>query len=290
MRWIRLWTDETINGTTFTELTAEQRGVWWSLLILAGYSPVPGVICIAPGIPYTRGQMAGFLKLPLDVLTRSIEHLASPEVKKIVINQDGTIAIANWNKYQTEYDRQKGYRRGLQGKVTKKGYTSELQTDVEEEVDVDKEKDKEKPNTTVPQAGPPDVDVVFKHWQKTLNHPQAKLTPERQRKIKIALKTYSAAQLCTAIEGCAKTPHNMGQNDRHEVYDDLCLILRDAAHIERFMRNAESPPKSPAKSANGFGRSHDDGIVADGKRLGILPKVGESMDDYRLRVQQRLGR
>lgn len=137
-------------------------------------------------------------------------------------------------------------------------------------------------NTTVPQAGPPEVDVVFKHWQKTLNHPQAKLTPERERKIKIALKTYSAPQLCKAIEGCSKTPHNMGQNDRHEVYDDISLILRDAAHIERFMRNADSPPK-PAK-VNGFGGKADIDTLA--KSFGLSPKAGESQQQWEQRVMR----
>jgi hypothetical protein len=88
-----------------------------------------------------------------------------------------------------------------------------------------------------------DVKAVFQYWQQKLNHPQAKLTPERQRKISTALKNYSAASLCQAIDGCAVTPHNMGQNDRGEVYDDIELILRDAKHIERFAHNAESPPK-----------------------------------------------
>ena len=93
-----------------------------------------------------------------------------------------------------------------------------------------------------------DTQTVFQHWQQKLNHPHAKLTPERQRKITAALKNYSAASLCLAVDGCAVTPHNMGQNDRGEVYDDISLIVRDAAHIERFIRNAKSPPK-----ANGAG-------------------------------------
>lgn len=88
-----------------------------------------------------------------------------------------------------------------------------------------------------------DVQTVFQHWQQKLNHPQAKLTPERQRKISVALKNYSAASLCQAIDGCSVTPHNLGHNDRGEVYDDISLIVRDAEHIERFMRNAKQPPK-----------------------------------------------
>lgn len=120
MRWIRLWVDDSINGTTFTELNAEHRGVWFTLLLLSGYSPKPGTICIAEGVAYTREQLAAFTKLTLDALNRGIEHLSSKTVGKIVINPDNTISISNWLKYQTEYDRQKGYRRGLQGKVTHK--------------------------------------------------------------------------------------------------------------------------------------------------------------------------
>lgn len=89
---------------------------------------------------------------------------------------------------------------------------------------------------------PSDTQTVFQYWQQKLNHPHAKLTPERQRKISSALKNYSAASLCQAIDGCAVTPHNMGQNDRGEVYDDISLIVRDAAHVERFIRNAKAPP------------------------------------------------
>jgi hypothetical protein len=87
------------------------------------------------------------------------------------------------------------------------------------------------------------VRLVFEHWQKVMNHPRAKLTPERQRKIERSLKNYDAASLCKAIDGCSKTPHNMGKNDRSEVYDDIELILRDASHIERFMRNAANVPR-----------------------------------------------
>jgi hypothetical protein len=122
MRWIRLWVDESINGTTFKELNAEHRGVWWTLLLLAGYSPIPGTICIANGVAYTREQLAAFTQLTLEELNGGIKHLQSDRVNKIKINPDNTITITNWLNYQTEYDRQKGYRRGLQGKVTKKGY------------------------------------------------------------------------------------------------------------------------------------------------------------------------
>lgn len=77
---------------------------------------------------------------------------------------------------------------------------------------------------------------VFEHWRVMLKHPKAKATPERKKLIAKALKTYSVAELQRAISGVTKSPHHMGQNDRNTRYDDLGLILRDAAHVEGFMR------------------------------------------------------
>ena len=80
---------------------------------------------------------------------------------------------------------------------------------------------------------------VFQHWQTVMNHPHAKLDKKRKGKIKQALKLgYSVADLKQAIDGCAKTPFNMGKNDNGQRYDDIGLILRDAAHIDRFINNA----------------------------------------------------
>jgi hypothetical protein len=39
----------------------------------------------------------------------------------------------------------------------------------------------------------------------------------------------------------------MGQNESGVVYDGLDLILRDAEHIERFIRHYDSPPNSKNK-------------------------------------------
>lgn len=77
---------------------------------------------------------------------------------------------------------------------------------------------------------------VFEHWRVTLRHPKARATPERKRIIAKALKTYTVEECQRAITGCSRSPHHMGQNDRNTRYDDLELILRDAKHLEGFMR------------------------------------------------------
>lgn len=94
-----------------------------------------------------------------------------------------------------------------------------------------------------------DVFKVFDFWKITLGHLQAVLDSKRQRLIRQALQSgYSVAQLCDAISGCAKTPHNLGDNDRGQRYDGLHIILRDSDQIERFMRNHHNPPRAPNSS------------------------------------------
>ena len=113
MKWIRLWPDHILNGSTLDELDPGQRGVWFTLLVLAGYSPVPGTICLARGVAYTHEQMAAVLKINEDYLISTIQYLAHKEIEKIIINPDKTISIKNWNRYQSEYERQKPYRFGF---------------------------------------------------------------------------------------------------------------------------------------------------------------------------------
>jgi biotin operon repressor len=92
---------------------------------------------------------------------------------------------------------------------------------------------------------------IFDYWKITMGHPNAKFDPKRKQRIKTALGYgYTLEQLCEAITGCSLTPHNMGHNDRNERYDSIELILRDGAHIDRFIYNAKNPPKFP-QAANG---------------------------------------
>ena len=103
-RWIKLWTQETLYGTTSQELELDEQAIWFKLLALAGDSVEPGKIEVAPGIPMTDGQIAGTVKSPLDVWLRTKQRLQDPDVDKISINQ-GIIHITNWEKYQSEFDR-----------------------------------------------------------------------------------------------------------------------------------------------------------------------------------------
>lgn len=101
------------------------------------------------------------------------------------------------------------------------------------------------PNTkeSKPLSPSGDADRVFEHWQVAMNHPRAVFDSTRRTKVEARLKEgRTVEELCAAVDGCARTPHNMGQNERGEIFDDLELICRNDKQVERFIRNAASPP------------------------------------------------
>lgn len=88
---------------------------------------------------------------------------------------------------------------------------------------------------------------VFEHWRQAMGKDgHAKFKGKRKRVVEARLKDgYTPEQLCAAVDGCRLTPFNMGTNDRGQRYDDLELICRDVAHVERFIQHAQAPPSGP---------------------------------------------
>lgn len=97
-RWVKLWTQETLYGTTTSELTPEQIGIWMLLLCMAGDSPEPGKICIAPNVGMTLEQRAAILKIPADTLEKT--ELELMKHNKISKNGTGIVEVVNFIKYQ----------------------------------------------------------------------------------------------------------------------------------------------------------------------------------------------
>lgn len=85
------------------------------------------------------------------------------------------------------------------------------------------------------------AEQVFDHWvwMTGKNPRRVAFGPDRRRAVDKALALYDIDVLLAAIEGCASHPHNNGDNARGEVYDDLELILRNEAQIERFARRGD---------------------------------------------------
>ncbi len=111
LRWVKLWTQETLYGTTAKELTPDERAVWFGFLCLAGDSPVRGVICVAPGVPYIHSQLSKLLNVPPNLLRKAIQTLIS--TGKIEVSDAG-IAIKNWSHYQADTARVQIHRENKQ--------------------------------------------------------------------------------------------------------------------------------------------------------------------------------
>lgn len=79
---------------------------------------------------------------------------------------------------------------------------------------------------------------VFEYWvdQTWIKRgPRPKLTDPRWRKIALAIYEYGLEEAKMAIRGCTLSSFHMGDNKMRRRYTDIELILRDAAHIERFI-------------------------------------------------------
>jgi len=118
-RWIKLWTQETLYGTTNRELEPAERAVWFGFLALSGDSVEPGKVEVAPNIPFTNEQLVKLLNVPMDILLSAKDKMI--QCHKITTNGD-IITINNWETYQSNYERTKIYPR----KSTTKSTTSKV--------------------------------------------------------------------------------------------------------------------------------------------------------------------
>ena len=87
-----------------------------------------------------------------------------------------------------------------------------------------------------------DINHLFVFWKEAMNKSGAtKLDSKRKAAIKNRLSDgYAVDQIKQAIINCSLTPHNMGQNDRGQKFNDIELICRNASNLERFI---ESDPR-----------------------------------------------
>jgi hypothetical protein len=86
---------------------------------------------------------------------------------------------------------------------------------------------------------------VFRHYRTY--HPRSYPNPQPDSKewkaIRSRLKEgYDVATLKAAIDGCHRTPHNMGQNERGQKYLGLELIMRNGGQVARFSETAKDAP------------------------------------------------
>ena len=136
--WIKIYCDKWLTGT-LREETSQLRGIWTDVLALAGnltYGDT-GRISLPNAVPLTDEQIAGVLKISTTSWIKAKDRLLETDRLR---STKGVLFVVNWEKYQSEYFRQKSYRSKLQLKVT-------TQSDTEKEKEKEKEKENIKPKS-----------------------------------------------------------------------------------------------------------------------------------------------
>ena len=101
-----------------------------------------GIIQLAENVGFTDENLAGILKIPIEIWIKAKDRLLNhPDPKEnriesIKLPVGFGVKIINWEQYQSEYSRQKPYRK-LQGKVTKQSYNQKCGVDIEGDIEGD---------------------------------------------------------------------------------------------------------------------------------------------------------
>lgn len=92
-------------------------------------------------------------------------------------------------------------------------------------------------NTPLPPKGDGRVADVIACYLEL--HPRAKPGQKERKLIAARLaERWTVEELCQAIDGCHKSPHHCGDNDRNQKYQSLSLIFRDSTHVQQFIEIA----------------------------------------------------
>lgn len=136
-----------------------------------------------------------------------------------------------------------------QFETVQKGFTKPFANQEQEQEQIQEPEQKQEQEKSLVEQKPLDhVRTIFEYWQRIMHSPGSVLDAKRRKVIERALKSYAPADVCKAIRGCSKTPHNMGSNSTKTIYNSLGLILRDADHIDRFIKNDAGTARAGVES------------------------------------------
>jgi len=95
--WIKIWTEEWLDGSIREQLTPTERSIWVDLLVMAGRSRNPGIVQSNPDTPYSHDYLANRFRVSHQELNTALENFIKQG--RIHENTKG-IEIINWHKYQ----------------------------------------------------------------------------------------------------------------------------------------------------------------------------------------------
>lgn len=166
-------------------------------------------------------------------------HVAG-KIQRYAAAAESYLALTSWSKHQR-------IDRATRSQIPRPSRTfdersSKARRTFDERSTMDLEGDQEKEQEQPPvalaarreaKAGGP-VEQVFGAWVQSTGRDRTQLDDKRRRLIRAALASYPIEDVLAAVDGWRHSAHHRGENDRHTVYNDLGLLLRNGEMIERF--------------------------------------------------------
>jgi hypothetical protein len=152
--WVKLWTNEWLDGTTRYQMSDPQRAFWVDLLAMAGKSRWPGIICAGKDgeqfVGYPQNRFQSLMAGPIDIEATFALFKRTGKIELEVTSEGPPklykIELLNWDKYQSEYQRLKKYREPQYAKGTLRS-TAEVTPQRERKTQIQTETEKEKQTT-----------------------------------------------------------------------------------------------------------------------------------------------
>jgi len=273
MPWLKLSTDIT-RDFKMRRLDPTHRWIWVACLVIARRSKEPGALMAGEGFAASVEDIAdeAGIREP-DVVQAALDAFVSLKMMHRD-GESYVVSGFLKHQYDHPSDlpdarREKANKRKLRpySEATPTVLRGNSETEVDVEVERDREPEVDRESTTLsasptaeepssseepaenprneqigmfpatalpPAVKPPDpVALVFDAWRESAS-PNAKLDDKRRKAIQDGLKLYPAGDLVDAVRGWRHDPFSRGENDRQRKYNELTLLLRDAAHIEKF--------------------------------------------------------
>jgi len=207
-------------------------GIFELLIKLAGSMEArDGRLCRGDGTPLTIREMAPIIRCPAAELEEAIEALkevrwlipdplAQSGAECAIVRQDADsgaeCALEERKRRGEEKERSEEERRSTEASLRSASRAA----------------------TTA------QVDEVCAHYRE--HHPRARPGEKERKLVRARLKKWSVDELKAAIDGCHRSPHHCGENDRGAKYQGLALICRDDGHVQQFL---EVPDMTPSDRA-----------------------------------------
>lgn len=261
--WFRFYV-EAMTDPKLRRLTPAQKWLWVVVLASAKQSHLEGWLMLTERESVTArdlADVAGMKLRDVEVGIQALEHLGLLRMD----SHFGAWEVVAWQRRQYASDDVTTRTRKHRSKNTPGPSPDNDGTPIERSKNGDATDQRQRTDTEPEKEPPPSPpsdeagtslvpasvsaaptgaeDRIFDAWRESTDHPRALFDAKRRKLIRSRLQEYPEEDLLDAVRGWRHSPHHRGENDRHTTYNDLGLLLRDAANVEKFRDLEQNPPR-----------------------------------------------